>query len=120
VSVSQTLRRGTRNGITELSHHVICNATEGATYIPRAAITLRVGPHSRFCEFVCVSVTPSTKSTNSGWRYLVQASSGGDEISQLDRGGLAKIAKGVNNVTLFSYTIWPTAMKFGVVRGIGA
>jgi len=40
VGVSQTLRRGTRKGIAELSLF-IC-----VTYIPRAAITLGIGPHS--------------------------------------------------------------------------
>ena len=35
--------------------------------------------------------------------------------------GHSKIVKGVKKfVTLFSYTVWPTAMKFGIVRGIGA
>jgi len=42
VGVSQTLRRGTKNGITELSLLVISN--RGRHLFPRAAITL--GPHS--------------------------------------------------------------------------
>ena len=42
--VSQTLRRGTSNGITELLLLVILTA--GTTYIPRAAITFGIGPHS--------------------------------------------------------------------------
>ena len=28
--------------------------------------------------------------------------------------------KSVKNVTLFSYTVWPTAIKFGTVTGIDA
>jgi len=43
VGVSQTLRRGTRNGTTEVSHLVIF--TEGVTYIPTAAIRLGISPH---------------------------------------------------------------------------
>jgi len=44
VGVSQTLWRGTRNCRSSSF------STEGATYIPRAAITLGIGPHSsRFC-----------------------------------------------------------------------
>jgi len=43
VGVSQTLRRGTSNGTTEVSHLVIF--TEGVTYIPTAAIRLGISPH---------------------------------------------------------------------------
>jgi len=32
----------------------------------------------------------------------------------------AKIVKGVKIVTLFAYTVWPSAIKFDIVRGIGA
>jgi len=39
--VSQTLRRGTRNGIAELSQRV-------PPIFGRAAITLGIGPHSSF------------------------------------------------------------------------
>jgi len=39
MGVSQTLRRGTRNGITELSQRA-------PTILGRAAITLGIGPHS--------------------------------------------------------------------------
>jgi len=42
--VSQTLRRGTRNGITELSHRA-------SSIFGRAAITLGIGPHSSFNMF---------------------------------------------------------------------
>jgi len=53
VGVSQTLRRGTRNGITELSLLVIVNIV--IVNIARAAITLGIGPHSSFyCQ--CRSV----------------------------------------------------------------
>ena len=41
--VSSKLRHGTRNGIMELLSSSF--STEGATYIPRAAITLGIGPH---------------------------------------------------------------------------
>jgi len=44
VGVSQTLQSGTRTGITELLLLVIFN--KGATYIPRAAIALDIGPYS--------------------------------------------------------------------------
>jgi len=41
VTVSQTLRRGTRNGITELSQKT-------PSIFGRAAITLGIGPHSSY------------------------------------------------------------------------
>ena len=51
VGVSQTLWRGTRNGITELS--LLIFLIECATYISRAA-TLGIGPHSSFSySFKC-------------------------------------------------------------------
>jgi len=40
---------------------------------------------------VCLSVTPSTKSTNFGSRYLIHEFSERDEIWQLYRGGLLYI-----------------------------
>jgi len=45
VGVSQTLRLGTRNGITELSQ-------TAPPILGRAAITLGIGPH---CSYVCVA-----------------------------------------------------------------
>jgi len=42
--VSQTLRRDTRNGITELSQRA-------PLIFGRAAITLGIGPHSSFIDF---------------------------------------------------------------------
>ena len=59
VGVSQTLwRHGTRNGITKLSLLVIFN--KGPTYIPRAVITLGIGPHSSSlcCPFPSFSRPP--------------------------------------------------------------
>jgi len=47
--VSQTLRRGTRNGITELSQTT-------PPIFGWAAITLSIGPHSSL--FVCLSICP--------------------------------------------------------------
>ena len=87
--------------------------------------------------FLCV--TPSTKSTNFARRYFVglQGLSERDEIWQIYRSRAllyintqidevwpkaspwaAKIVKGVKIITLFSYTVWPSAMKFGTVRGL--
>ena len=83
-----------------------------------------------------LSVTPSTKSTKFGSRYLRQSQKGtksgtlvsrtllciSAEVGELwPRGSpwSAKILKGVNKfVTLFSYTVWPSAMKFGSVSGL--
>ena len=48
VCMSQTLWCGTRNGITELSLLITFNRGH-AIYIPRAAITLGIGPQSSFC-----------------------------------------------------------------------
>ena len=63
-----------------------------------------------FCLFVFLSVTPATKSTNFGSRYLGEGSLEEDEIFQVARGGLmytmtqtggspwgTKILKGVKN-----------------------
>jgi len=47
------------------------------------------GMHAETCHLLLLSVTPSTKSTKFGSRYLVQGFSEGDEIWQIDRGGLA-------------------------------
>jgi len=44
--VSQTLRHGTKNGITELSQR-------GPPIFGRAAITLSIGPNSSFCKCSC-------------------------------------------------------------------
>ena len=44
--VSQTLRHGTKNGITELSQR-------GPPIFGRAAITLGIGPNSSFCKCSC-------------------------------------------------------------------
>jgi len=46
VGVSQTLRHGTKNGIMELSLLIIFNRRRHGTYIPRAAITLGIGPRN--------------------------------------------------------------------------
>jgi len=51
VGVSQSLRRGTRNGITELSHRA-------PPIFDRAAITLGIGPHSSSQNFTPLS-TPA-------------------------------------------------------------
>jgi len=51
VGVSQTLRRCTRNGITAFRSSSF--STEVATYIPRAAIMLGMGPHSSFTILNC-------------------------------------------------------------------
>jgi len=86
---------------------------------------------------VCLSVTPSAKSTNFGSRYRIEGFSEWDKICQLDRGRLAvhhhpdwwtlaqEVPVGHQNsegvkiiVTLFSYTIWQSSMKFGLVRDL--
>jgi len=56
VGISHTLQLATRNGIMEISLIVIFN--RGATYIPRAVITLGIGPHSSF-EMLVVLVAIS-------------------------------------------------------------
>jgi len=42
---------------------------------------------ARVCACVCLSVTPSMKSTKFGRSYFVEGFSEGEEIWQLDRGG---------------------------------
>ena len=56
VGANQTLWRGTRNGTTELSLLLI--SIEGATYIPKAAITLGIGLHSLFYPSARAQPTP--------------------------------------------------------------
>ena len=81
-----------------------------------------------------LSVTLSTKSAKFGSRYLVDRFSEGDEIWYIGSPGLAvhqprlvifgpcrRPPSGVKKfVALFSYIVWPSAMKFGTTRGIGA
>jgi len=87
-----------------------------------------------------VSVGQAVKEINEIWQQIsrIHGLSEGNKIWQLVREALhtspprlvnvgpggsplgPKIVKDVKNVTLFSYTVWPTAMKFGMVWGIGA
>jgi len=76
-------------------------------------------------------VTPSMTSTKFGSRYLVDRLSEGDEIWQFGSPGLAvhhcwgwwttKYTEGCKIfVTIFSYVVWLSAIKFHTIRGIGA
>jgi len=93
-----------------------------------------------YCFFLCmcVSVMPSTKLINFGSRYLVEGFSEGDEIWPHNRGALLYITTQIGElwprrfpgapkywnvykiVILFSYIVWPSAVKFGMIRGICA
>jgi len=55
VGVSQTLRRGSLQGMELRNFRSSSFSTKGATYIPRAAVTLGIGPHSiyLYSNFVC-------------------------------------------------------------------
>jgi len=87
--------------------------------------------------FVCLSVCGAVTEIDELWQQIcrIQELPEGDESWQLDRGGLLvrhqtgelwprgspwgpKKVKVQKIVTLFSYTVWPTAMKFGMVRGL--
>jgi len=95
--------------------------------------------HAKTCRLLFLWVTPFMKSTKFGSRYLAEGLTKRDEIWQIDRGSLAThnhpdwwtLIQGVpmrrqnsegctKIVTLLSYTVWPSVMKSGAIRGIGA
>jgi len=63
VSVSQTLQRGTRNGITELSQRA-------PAAFGRAAVTLGIGPHSSSFFFLSVFF-PRLISVVADWMFTI-------------------------------------------------
>jgi len=87
-----------------------------------------------YTVFVGLSVTLSTKSTKFGSRYLVDTSSERGKFCTLVVQALLYISAGLVNfgrrgtpwapkyifATLFSYIVWPRAMKLGTMKCIGA
>ena len=61
----------------------------GVISVPACGLFGKTSVGLAVCFCVYVSLTPSTKSTNFGSRYLVDGLSERDIIWQLDRGGLA-------------------------------